>query len=263
VPGTFLGAIMKYLLSLLSVCFIVNNTFAYDVATLIADMKARYGQAYAEITDMTLKEESTVKDDATDMTMTMTMYHKGDKWRNETQLGQGEESMTTTTIFDGTDVWSEMMGMKTKLPKDQTDEKKLADEFWLNIPEDAKIAGEESVNGRDCWIVEWNEQSEPRRTWIAKDDLMHVQTVMKSENKTLKIINSDFRKVHKDFMIPYVTEVYSGDKLIMTSLIKEFVYNTGLADDLFDPAKLSGSDNMDLQKLMKQAQEMQKKGEAK
>jgi outer membrane lipoprotein-sorting protein len=260
---------MNYFLSLVFAAFITfNNVFAYDITNLIADANARYGGIYAEMTDMTIKQQATVKDDAAETIMSMTMHRKGDKWRNEAQIGDGAESMNMTTLFDGTDYWSVMMGMKTKLPKGEMDSKGMAEDYWKDIPDSAKMVGEETLNGRDCWIVEWNEDQEPMRTWIAKDDLMHVQTITQSGGKTTKIINSDFRKVHKDFMIPYVTEVYSGDKLIMTSIIREFTSNTGLADELFDPEKLGGSEmnmqNLDLEKMMKQAEEMQKKqGEGK
>ena len=257
---------MTYLLALtLAAIFAVNNVFAYDITNLIADAKARYNQAYTEMADMTINQQALVKDDAVETSMSMIMYRKGDKWRNEATIGEGEESMTITTLFDGTDGWSLMMGMRTKLPKEELNVKGAAEPVWEEIPENAKIVGEENLNGRDCWIVEWNEDQdkpEPVRTWFAKDDFMLLQIISQSGGKTTKMVNSDFRKVKGDFMIPYLTEIYSADKLVMTSTIKEFTYNTNISDDLFDPEKLGGSDmdmqNLDLEKLMKQAEEMQK-----
>jgi outer membrane lipoprotein-sorting protein len=243
---------------MISLVFSTSALFAYDIPTLIADAKARYGKAYDEIVDMTVKQTGTVKNDTEFTTMTMSMYRKGDKWRNEATIGEGEETFSTTTIYDGTDYWSEMLGMKTKLPKEETEAKRMVEDYWMDIPDSAKMLGEESLNGRDCWIVEWNEENEPLKTWIAKDDFMHVQSVSESGGNITKILNSDFRKVHGDFMVPFKTDVYSGDELVVTSLITEFTCNAGLADSLFDPEKLGGSDNMDLQKLMEQAKEMQK-----
>ncbi|MBU1919605.1 outer membrane lipoprotein-sorting protein [bacterium] len=257
---------MKPLTILFSILVLFSaSAFAYDINDLIADAKARYGQAYEEMTDMTIKQQATVKDNADEAAMSMTMYRKGDKWRNEALIG-GEEGFTATTIFDGTDVWSMTMGMKTKLPKDQTEMTGMAEAYWKDIPDNAKMLGEENLNGRDCWIVEWNEDpesAEPVKTWIDKKDFMHVQTLSQRSGKTTKIVNSDFRKVKGEFMIPYLTEVYSDDKLVMTSTINEFTFNTGLSDDLFNPELLGGSEmdmqNLDLDAIMKQAEEMKKK----
>ncbi|MBN2230877.1 MAG: hypothetical protein JW779_14915, partial [Candidatus Thorarchaeota archaeon] len=97
---------MKTTLYIITVFLLITSSvFAYDINDLIADAKARYGQAYEEMTDMTIKQQATVKDNTDEAAMSMTMYRKGDKWRNETLIG-GEEGFTATTIFDGTDVWS-------------------------------------------------------------------------------------------------------------------------------------------------------------
>jgi hypothetical protein len=199
-------------------------------------------------------------------------YRKGELWRIEAEMNMGGSAgnaLNTISLFDGEDHWSVAMGMKTKLPKGQIPAQSDANSYWNRPPEGSKIVGDETISGRDCWIIEYPENpimKSPPRHWIDKDQFVFVRSVSILSGKPIRSEFSDFRTVNDDFEIPHHIEVFSGDDQTMTIDITKLEIGTGLSDELFNAETLEGSgmpdlQNMDLDALMKQAEEMRKKYE--
>jgi outer membrane lipoprotein-sorting protein len=200
-------------------------------------------------------------------------YQKGDKWRSEANMNMDASgsnangSLSAITLFDGADYWTVTMGMKMKLPPEQVGDQKTSD-YWHAPPEGSTIIGDETVNGRDCWIVQYPENpmmKEAPRYWIDKEKFVFVRTVSELSGKEIRSDFSDFRTVKGDFEIPYHIDVYSGEDKTMTADVTKLEIGTGLSDELFDASKLAGGGmpgmgggEIDIEQLMKQAEEMKK-----
>lgn len=268
---------------LLMILLFSTCSFVYDINDLITDARAHYAKYQTEFNDLTVKFEGTfTMGEAKDSKITSTHYMKGNKFRNEGQMNMAgmakEEDMPAmpggnldfVILFDGTDYWTLTMGMKMKLPKDQMPGNAgSTPSYWEEPIEGSTIAGDETVNGRDCWVVlspqsEDEDKTGATKTWIDKKHFIFVRNEVKTSDDVLTTDFSDFRTVDGDFVVPYHYTVTSDHSVAMTGGITDLQTNSGLADDLFDPEQLGGGAGMDLQNLdidalMKQAEELKKK----
>lgn len=274
---------MRTLLTLALLLVAPLAASAYDIEQLAKDARAHHDGMMKKVVDITIEQEATFTAPGRGSnTMKSTMYRKGDRWRTEGTMSMGGQGgMDAVTLFDGKDVWSVAMGMKTKLPADQLQGQATAS-YWMEPAPGSKITGQDKVNGRDCWIVQGPDvpanpqvDMQPTLTWIDKKNFIWVQTESKLSGKTVRTTFSDFRKVD-GYDIPYQIDVYSDGKLTMTSKIVKLETNRKLSDDLFDPAKLAGSEmpgmtpgttpgmpsQADMDAIMKQAEAMKKQMEA-
>jgi len=174
--------------------------------------------------------------------------------------GMAEEGggMETIVIFDGKDMWmiSPFMG-KQKLPEEKEKEHKAGEDWWGTASEKAKIVGSEKVGGRECYIVEIQDQKESHfnKVWLDKKTLLVTKAESKeAKGKAMVWIYSDFKKIKGDWEMPYQTEIYEGSKLLSTTVVKSLKVNKGLSDDLFNPDKVNiktkGSGMQDMMKMM-------------
>lgn len=252
---------------------------AYDIEDLVRDGRAYHQNAQQTIGDMTVEQTASfTAPSGGDSTMKSLRYQKGDKWRQEADMamagmpqGPGGGSFKSVTLFDGTDTWTLAMGMKTKLPKDATQGSSSSPTYWSEPPAGSKISGEETIGGRECWIVELPAtplMATAPRSWIDKSKFVNVRSETVLSGKTMRTDFSDFRDVKGALEIPYKADVYSNDQKTMAAEITKLETNTGLSDDLFDPAKLGAAGpgtatpaipGVDMNAIMKQAEEMQKR----
>ena len=108
------------------------------------------------------------------------------------------------------------------------------------IDEKGKIIGSKKVAGRNCFLVEFeDEENSPfNRIWLDKKSLVLVKAEGKMpEGQTMQWINSDFRKIKGGWEYAYKTEVYVDGQLLFRTMVKSLELNKGLSDDLFNPAK--------------------------
>ncbi len=257
---------------------------AYDIEQLRKDARAFHDGMMKKVVDITMVQEAEFTAPGRDGagTMKSTMYRKGDRWRTEGMMSMGGQgAIDTVTLFDGTDIWTVAMGMKTKIPADQVQGQAMAS-YWTEPAPGSRITGQDKVNGRDCWIVQGPDVPEssmtdmgPTLTWIDKKIFIGVQTETRMSGKTVRTTFSDFRTVD-GYDLPHRIDVFSDGKPTMTSRIVKLETNRKLSDDLFDPAKLAGSgmpgmtpggmpgmpSQADMDAIMKQAEAMKKQMEA-
>ncbi len=281
---------MKPIIATLAALILLTSTvFAYDINNLLAEARAHYQKYESEFDDLSVYFEGTfTAAEAKDSKITSVHYMKGNKWRNEGTMdmqgmmkqndmegmppGMGGGNMEVVALFDGTDMWTLAMGMKMKMPKDQVPGNMSTPAYWQEPIAGSEIVGDESVNGRDCWIVLAPENSIMKtrpKTWIDKKHFVFVRSESELSDGIMRTDFSDFRTVEGDFVVPYHYEVSSEGRMSMSGGITSLETNSGLSDDLFDPEKLGGSGggesgmpgmgDIDIDALMKQAEEMKKK----
>ena len=194
--------------------------------------------------------------DANGIRMESTIYIKGEKQRMENVVVESANPMMGTkgqkTIFidDGksTTTFSPTMGIMTA-PNDE-------DETEEAITS-ANLLGREKVSGEDCYKVEvQNEYDEKTVKWIAAKDYILIKESEGSDGSVT--INSDLRNVANHRM-PFKTEVFDGNRLIMTSVVKSCRINEKISDAMFDASKVKGyKENEANQSMQKSMQGMGK-----
>lgn len=165
--------------------------------------------------------------------------------------------MEFIVIYDGEDIW--MISPFTGKEKLSDEEKQYQTEqnWWDWLKNGAEVVGSEKVDGRDCYVVEVEDEEEVpfTRLWLDKKSL----TFIKGESKAptgekMVVVNSDFKKIKGDWEMPYKTQIFEDDELISTTLVKSLKINQGLSDDLFDPDKVEVK-TPDMQEMMKRMME--------
>lgn len=258
---------MRTIAALAMLLLLAVPAHAYDIAELQRDMRAHIDKMMKEVGDVTLEQEATFEGASSLSGMKATTYVKGDRWRSEAMMkGSGKSpDMEVTTLYDGTDVWSVVMGMKHRMPAGALGQAGPTS-LWNEFPEDAEVLGEETVNGRAAWKVRYATPKGapggqgPTTAWVDKSTFMPIQIETKSSGKPVRMVMSDFRKV-KGFEVAHLTEMFTDGEKTMTMKLVGIETNKGLSDDLFDAEKLSGGEGMDMNAMMKKALEMQKRAE--
>lgn len=259
---------MRTLAALLMLMLLAIPAHAYDMSDLRRDMRAHIDKMMKDVGDVTLEQEATFESGSKGLTgMTATTYVKGLRWRSETLMKSGGETpdVEMTSMYDGTDMWTVMMGMKHKLPKGSIGQSG-ASGMWDEFPDNARVVGEDQLSGRAAWKVEYEpEKGAPNKApvtvWVDKSSFVPIQMETKLSGEATRMVMSDFRKVKGSYEYPFLTEMFTGGKKAMTLKVLKIETSKGLSDDLFDPEKLTAGEGMDMGDMMKKAMEMQKQME--
>ena len=262
---------MKTSLAVCALAVLCFTTFAkaIELETLLTKARSYHEGKLAHIDDMVIEYTGPIKDPSGKAAaINSTLTRMGELWRMDATISMGGEdakpgqgmTMETVVLYDGKEVWTSVLGMKMKTPKDQAMEKMSFAQYGDELPVGSTVLGEETVNGRDCYLVE-HPKSEfvehPVKMWIDKEYFVNVQSETYASGKLMKTVFSDFKPVEGDYVIPYKSEVFSdGTKMVDVTITKVLV-NKGVDTALFDASKLEGgSMDLDLQKLMKEAGKM-------
>jgi outer membrane lipoprotein-sorting protein len=221
-----------------------------------------YGSAYAKLPPELLKKltqshsinESKIKDMVKVETIETsyaaksgqtetTTYSKGNNLRIETKMTYEGKTNTTIMISDGINQWLIMNNMKMKQGKlpDKSETAKIYQKELDKNADKLNVIKTEILNGKNCYVVENTlTEKEGKKDkflmWLDKDSALTYQVIGydASGKEQIKIIPSDYRNVLEDLKMPFKTEMYTGNKLIMKTVVKSIKVNQGLADTLFD-----------------------------
>jgi outer membrane lipoprotein-sorting protein len=228
---------------------------ADDIGVVRGKLQAKYGKFDKLVKDLTMVMEMTMVDGRKSNTVEATMSYKEPRFRMDSKIDLGEKggAMTTTVIYDGTDMWmiAPMMGTRKLAAKDQAKYNKDRSWKWWNVLTDGgTVTGSETVGGRDCYVIEFTQPGEQdkdaarppfSKLWLDKDALVQVKAEMIYEKgKKGVALYSDFRPAIGKLEMPYKTEMSVDGKLVSTAVIKSIVYNTKISDDLFSVEKAKG-----------------------
>lgn len=242
--------------ALVSLVLGVSQGLTADWSNILKEIRAKYAEFEKEIKDMTIVRETKMTIPQGEMTSGTKILKKGKKFRMEitSQIPGLSGGIKTIIISDGKETWmiSPMTG-KRKLSAEEEKEHQTARYWWEVISEKAKIVGTEKVGNRDFYVVEIKEGKKFlfTKVWIDKKNLVVVKAESKRpKGETMFWVFSDFRKIKKDYEMPYKTEIYVEGKLMSTTLVKSIEINKGLSDDLFNPEKVEVK-GFSMQEMMK------------
>jgi outer membrane lipoprotein-sorting protein len=260
---------MRYSILLLSVVLLTASYSALADNGQDALQKAldKCARQHTEIRDMTIIQEITIPAPDGTLNAEQKSYEKGEMSRMEMTMkppagadtsGMPPSMGTITTISDGKSTWliSPMTG-KQEVP--EKGDPSSANCWGLKF-EQAKVTGSETIDGRECWIVESGKpDSITDRYWLdkAKYDVLKGES-KDQEGHILRWSLSDFRPILGAFEYPYKMDVLSGDTVVASMTVSSVAVNTGLADSLFDPDKVEVNQS-DLQEMLRKL--MQEQGQ--
>jgi len=257
----------KTFMIMLAVCvapWMSTDLFAAkDWQNLYSKIKDKYQKFEEKIADMTIIQNTKTMAEGFQADTKMVIWKKGQKFKVEVEMAmpgmpEGAKGMKSFFINDGKDTWmiSPLTG-KQKLNSDENMPIETSGNWWQMITDNAKLAGEEKVEGRNCAIVDFNEPEDSdnifARLWVDKDDLVLVKGESRPiQDRKISWKYLDFRKVGGSWLMPYITQVFSDGELVSSSVVQSLKMNTGLNDAIFDASKIEVPDSNlgDMMKMM-------------
>ena len=171
--------------------------------------------------------------------------------------GAGMDSLHTVVIDDGHDTWMiNPFSGKTKLDDADAARQELPHDCWGFTPQNARITGEATAQGRSCYLVELNRDSVTHTLWLDKETLTVLEGESRDGEGKVRWVLSDFRPVTAEYRHPYKVEMFEGEQLLSTMTVRSVTVDAGLADELFDAERVEPP-ALDMQELMRRAMEAQ------
>jgi outer membrane lipoprotein-sorting protein len=212
-----------------------------DPSEILNKIKTKYDNFSKEVKD--LKLQMSIETDAAGprIKAEQTVLKKGEKIRVDSRITvqQAERTGKSIFIFDGKNSWviSPEKGTTQQLPAEKAEEFKTEENWWDSAMGRATIKGEEKLGERDALVIEVADEKggPPASLWVDKKDLVLLQAKsISSDGKTSKWVFSDFKRIN-NWDMPWRTEMYVGDALQSTSVIRSFEINTGFSEEVFSP----------------------------
>jgi hypothetical protein len=111
-------------------------------------------------------------------------------------------------------------------------------QYWNEPPTGSTVLGEETVNGRACYVVEHpkNEFIEhPAKMWIDKEYFVNVQSEAYASGKLIKSVFGDFKAIEGDYVIPHTATVTSDGVKTFDMVITKVEVNKGVDASCLTP----------------------------
>jgi len=235
-----------------------------DISEFIKKAKEAYEKYQAEVKDETIVQEMKTASPTGDITTYNTVYLMGDKMRLESRMEMPSRSedpdskrvMESVVVYDGADFWMATPATgKRKLSQHEVQQYQTQRRLWDMISDEAEMTGSETLGEHDCYVVQLPAEEDEAgvKLWMDKNSRVIVAVEEGStRGNESRLVNSDFREVEAGWRIPYKTQVYRGDRLLSTLVVKSREVNSDLAESLFDPEALSvaGRRTEDVREMM-------------
>jgi outer membrane lipoprotein-sorting protein len=227
--------LMPWLVSCTLLCWAVAVMGAEDAA--LKELRAKWEGVGKAVKDLTIRQEIKMAQEGPPGPIETTVFRKGQKTRTEMQL----QGMTMIMIFDGADTWAISPMGKMKMP--QRSQQPTDMDLGHAWPEDAHLAGTETVSGRDCYVIECKDPHSDgtTRLWLDRNSPTIVKSEFKKDANSAVAVYSDFRKIQGDYEMGFKCDLTMNGRPAGTLTIKSFKVNTGLADEIFDPNSAAAS----------------------
>lgn len=252
------------LMLLMFAAVMINAVFA---GTTIDDIRKKVSEKYAyadNVKSMKMEQTMTVFDKKDKITNAVKIFKKNDKMRMEmsTDIPDDEGGSmtvgTTVIISDGKDMYmmNPLLG-KIKITGDDAKQYEKEDiaSWWSIYDDDFTVAGEESIEGSMCYVLQKNDEKGKlaEKIYVDKEDLTVKKTEDYSEKDLVTTFFRNYKKIDGKYPMPYMIEMYTKEKLVSTVEVKNVELNCELDDALFtgDEAKSNGSINDLMKQFMK------------
>ncbi|MFH1134488.1 MAG: hypothetical protein V1816_00230 [Pseudomonadota bacterium] len=255
-----LGKILSGLFLVGAVFLALNQAGASEMDDLKKKAQDKYQKFEEQIQDLVIVQDFTASSPTGDVKSINKQFKKGQKFRIENDMtmpgaGQGMGSLKTIAVSDGQNayIFSPFQG-KQKLPPEQAKQISNSAFWWESTLDEGSLAGKETVDGRDCLIlnIKPSEVQPFTKIWLDKDRLVIAKAVGQTpQGVTVETMFSDYRAVMGDFEIPYKTASFSEGKPLSTVTVSSVTVNKGLEDDIFDPEKITPPAAMSMEQLQK------------
>lgn len=241
---------------------IASFAFAYDIKDFVRDAKAYHERNLSAMNGLTLEVTGRITQPGQEVYLIDATYSmRGTRWRTDAVLknADGGEGFPMIVLFDGTQTWARILGMKIEVPRDDVDDRVRGYLYWEEPAVSSVVAGEATINGRACWIIETPlKESDGTpvtlRSWYDKEHYVLVQSESTLGAKPVRMEFSDFRSVQNGYTIPFAMRAVQNDAQIVNAQIISASPGTALSDSLFDSALLEGEDFPSMNELMRTMQ---------
>ncbi|MCB1060763.1 MAG: hypothetical protein KDB65_11060 [Calditrichaeota bacterium] len=239
-----------------------STSFAYDIEDFKRDAKTYHESHLFAMNGLALTVHGDITQPGHDsFTVDATYSMRGNKWRADAVVKSEdvEEGFPVTVLFDGTQTWTQMLGMKVKVQHSDVDNRVRGYLYWEEPAYGSELEGEGRLNGHDCWVVttplkESDGTEITMRSWYDKEHFVLVQSETTLDGKPVHMEFSDFRPVSGDYVIPHAMRAEQEGNQIVSAKVIAASDGKGVLDTAFDAELLDGGDFPDMGQLMRTMQ---------
>lgn len=249
-------------LSWVLVFVLCSSAFAYDIDEFTRDAKAYHESHLFAMNGLAMTVEGEITQPGQDTFLIEATYAmRGNMWRADAVLKKpdAQDGFPLTVLFDGQQTWAQILGMKLKVKRGDVDDRVRGYVYWDEPAYGSKIAGDEFVNGRDCWLIttplkESDGTEITMKSWYDKQHFVLVQSESTLDGKPVRMEFSDFRSVSGDYQIPHAMRAVQDGAQVLNARVLAASDGHGVNDAVFDAALLEGDDFPDMGQLMRTMQ---------
>ena len=236
-----MGRIVKISLFVLGVALFQVALWAGTLDEIISRLDEK-GKAFkAQIQTLKIVARTTGSFGDQEVVIENVVYQKGNKLRSESQPVKAPkdipaEYLKSISIFDGKDLWVISQGQTQRIPIDKVGINKMnpvGDVDWLStLKGKLKLAGEETVNGRPCYVLTMDDNV---KLYLDKETLDWLKLEQNVGGNKIVLVRSGFRPVQgaPEFRFPRRMEMYLDDEKVADTEVVDVTINPDLPDSLF------------------------------
>lgn len=240
---------------------LAGHTYAYDIEEFTRDAKAHHARQLEALGGLRLDVTGTISQPGHESyDIEAKYYTRGRRWRTDATLRQTgkTEGFPLSVLFDGQKVWAQILGMKLEVPRGDVDNRVRGYLYWEEPAAGSTIAGEETVNGRACWVIttplrEEDGTAVTMKSWYDKEHFVLVQSESTLDTKPVRMEFGDLRGI-EGYMIPHSMRAVQSDVQIVSGQITSAATGKDVSDAIFDSASLDGKEFPDMAELMRTMQ---------
>jgi len=231
----------------------------YDIEQFKQDAKAYHDGHLKQLDGLKLVLSGQVTEPGHDTyVIDATYYSRGARWRADATIRNPEkpEGFPFTVLFDGQQTWAQLLGMKMDIEPSDVNDRMRGYAYWNEPDAGSKVAGEETINGRACWLIETPLKESDgtkvtMKSWYDKERFVLVQSESTYDKKPVRMEFSDFRDVAGGYVIPHAMRAVQNDVQLVEARITETAHGEAVSSALLDASSLEGADFPDMAELMR------------
>jgi outer membrane lipoprotein-sorting protein len=217
---------------------------AGDLPEVLRDLEAQCESRHAALQDLTIITDFIIHSPDGDARSMHVIREKGnhirlDVYRSGAAVNNSEQRLDFVGISDDKSSWTITRAGERHAEGSAVNQQDPNFLCWQFTPETTSMDGEDTVRGKECYMVDVQVRHTTNRLWIDKDTHFVLQhDEISASGKTTRWVASNFNTATGDLKIPQKTDMYIGDHLMATVIVQSVTFNTGLTDDVFDPDKV-------------------------
>ncbi len=236
---------MKVIFAAFLLLLMVFPASSADLPPVLAELQSQCAQRHGALQDLTIVTDFIIHSPDGDVRSEHMFREKSgrirvDIFRTGDAANNAEKRLDFVGISTDKDSWTITRAGERHSEGSAVNQQDPNFLCWQLTADNARITGDELLRNHECYVVEVQVKHTLNRLWLDKDTHFILQREeIPPTGSVTRWVSSNFHTVTGDLKIPQKSDMYVGDRLMATVIVQSVTFNDGLADELFDPDKVT------------------------